>query len=104
MVNNSLDFKNEIKYYFVAEIKERELISNRLSKYIASFNYFDKSLIVLSVTTGSVSIASFATVIGAPAGMASARFSIAFSISIGTVKTLLKKHEKRRKSTIKLLC
>ena len=104
MVNNSLGFKNEIKDYFVAEIKERELLSNRLSKYIASFNYFDKSLIVLSVTTGSVSIASFATVIGVPAGMASARFSIAFSISIGTVKTLLKKQEKRRKSTIKLLC
>ena len=42
---------NEIKDYFVAEIKERELMSKRLSKYIASiasFDYFDKSLIVLS--------------------------------------------------------
>ena len=41
---------NEIKDYFVAEIKERELMSKRLSKYIASiasFDYFDKSLIVL---------------------------------------------------------
>ena len=36
---------NEIKDYFVAEIKERELISKWLSKYIASFDYFDKSLI-----------------------------------------------------------
>ena len=27
-------------------LKERELISKRLSKYIASFDYFDKSLIV----------------------------------------------------------
>ena len=34
---------NEIKDY--AEIKERELISRWLSKYIASFDYFDKSLI-----------------------------------------------------------
>ena len=33
---------NEIKYYFLAEIKERELMSKRLSKYIASFDYFDK--------------------------------------------------------------
>ena len=31
---------NEIKDYFVAEIKERELMSKRLSKYIASFDYF----------------------------------------------------------------
>ena len=60
---------NEIKDYFVTNIKERELMSKRLSKYIASFDYFDKSLIVLSVTTGNISIASFATVIGAPAGM-----------------------------------
>ena len=60
---------NIINNYFVAEIKERELMSKRLSKYIASFDYFDKSLIVLSVTTGSISIASFATVIGAPAGI-----------------------------------
>ena len=50
---------NEIKDYFVAEIKERELMSKRLSKYIASFDYFDNSLIVLSVTTGIISVASF---------------------------------------------
>ena len=76
-----LNNTNEIKDYFVAEIDERELTSKRLSKYIASFDYFDKSLIVLSVTTGSISIASFATVIGAPVGIVSASFSLAFSIS-----------------------
>ena len=63
---------NEIKDYFVAEIKDRKLMSKRASKYIASFDYFDKSLIVLSVTTGSILIASFATTIGAPAGIVSA--------------------------------
>ena len=57
---------NEINDYFIAEIKERELMSRRFSKYIASFDYFHKSLIVLSVVTGSISIASFATAIGAP--------------------------------------
>ena len=44
-------------------------MSKNLSKYIVSFEYFDKSLIVLSVATGSISIASFATVIGAPGGI-----------------------------------
>ena len=72
---------NEIKDYFIAEIKERELMSKRLTKYIASFDYFDKSLIILSVATGSISMASFATVIGAPVGMMSASFSLAFSIT-----------------------
>ena len=55
-------------------------MSKRLSKYIASFNNFDKSLIVLFVTTDSISIPSFATIIGAPVGIVSASFSFAFSI------------------------
>ena len=37
---------NEAKNSFIAEIKERELMSKRLIKHIASFDYFDKSLIV----------------------------------------------------------
>ena len=36
---------NEIKDHFVAEIKEIELMSKRLSKYIAFCDYFDKSLL-----------------------------------------------------------
>ena len=68
-ISNEQQFRlnkiNEIKDYFIAEIKERELMSKRLSKYIASFDYFDKaSLIVLSVPVGSISVASFATVTG----------------------------------------
>ena len=38
---------NEIKYYFVAEIKKSELMSKRLSKYVASFDYFDNSFFFL---------------------------------------------------------
>ena len=51
-------------------------MSKRLSKYIASFDYFYKSLIALSVATGSISIVSFATVIGAPVRMMSASCSL----------------------------
>ena len=61
-------------------------MSKRLSKYIASFDYFDKSLIVLSATSASISIASFPTVIGAPVGIESASFSLVFSISTRIVK------------------
>ena len=97
-LNHQQQFKlnkaNEIRDYFVAEIKDRELRSERLSKCIAFFDYFDKSLIVLSVTTGTISIASFATVSGAPVGMASASISLAFSISTGIVKRLLKNNKK----------
>ena len=94
---------NEIKDYFVAEIKERELMSKRLSKYIASIDYFDKPLIVLSTTTGSISTASFATVIGAPVGIVSASFSLAFSISTGTIKKLLKATRNKKKKHNKVV-
>ena len=94
---------NEIKDYFVAEIKERELMSKRLSKYIASFDYFDKSLIVLSVTTGSISVASFATLIGAPVGMVNTNFSLVFSISTGIIKKLLKTTRYKKKKHNKII-
>ena len=90
---------NEIKDYFIAKIKERELMNKRLSKYIASFDYFNKLLIVLSITTDSIFIASFATVIGAPVGMEACVAVLQFQ--------LLRNCEKAtriKKKIIKLLC
>ena len=94
---------NEIKDYFVAEIKKRELISKTFSKYIASFDFFDKSLIVLSITTDRISIASFSTAIEVPVGIASAVFSLAFSISAGIVKKLLKTTRNKKKKYNKIV-
>ena len=72
---------NEIKDYLVAEIRERELMSKKLSNYIAFFYHFDNSLIVLSIIAGSVSIVSFATIIRPPAETVIANFNLPFSIS-----------------------
>ena len=49
---------NEVRDYFIAEIRERESMSKKLTKYIVCF-YFDTSLIVLSATSGSISFYSF---------------------------------------------
>ena len=68
-----------------------------LNNYIPSFEYFDKSLIFLSVVTGSISIASFATAIGAPIGIMSASCSLAFSITAGFVKKFLKTIRNKKK-------
>ena len=62
-------------------------MSKNLSKYITSFEYFDKSLVVLSVA--SISIASFTTVIGEPVGIMSASCSLAFSVTTWFVRRFL---------------
>ena len=94
---------NEIKDYFIAEIKERKLRSKRRSKYIASFDYFDKYLIVLSATSGSIFITSFATVSGTSGGIASASLSLTFSLSTGLVKKLLKTTRNKKKKHNKIV-
>ena len=80
---------------------KKENKCERLSKSIASFDYFDKSLIVIFIITGSNSIALCATIIGATVGIVSTSFSLAFFIFTGIIKKLLKT---RRKNIIKLLC
>ena len=72
-------------------------------KIYSSFEYFDKSLIVLSVTTGSVSIAWYTNVIRALVGIISASFSLAFSISTGIIKKLLKTTRNKKKKHNKIV-
>ena len=96
---------NQIKDYFLAEIRERELISINLSKYLASLDHFDKSLNFLSILWGSISIASFATIIGVPARVVGASCGFAFAITSGFIKKLLKtiRNKKKKRNKIVLL-
>ena len=95
---------SEIEDYFITKIKERELMSKKLSKYVSFFlYYFGKSLIILSVTSGSISIASFATVIGITVGITSASLSLAFSLCTGLVRKLLKATRNKKKKHNKIV-
>ena len=96
-----LDEINNIKEYFNTEIKERKDIIKKISKYIVAFDYADKLFITLSASFGTLSIASYATVVGIPAGITGASLTLIFTITTGVVKTLLnitrKKKEKHNK-------
>ena len=65
----------------------------------------DKLLTVLSVANGSISITFFATAIGAPVGIISASYSLAFSITTGFIKKCLKtiKNKKKKHNKIVIL-
>ena len=86
---------SEVKEYFIAETRERELTRKRLSKYISSFEYFDQSFIALSGTSCSISIALFVTAITVT--IASSSFSFAVSITTGIVKKLLETTQSKKK-------
>ena len=106
-ISNEQQFRlnkiNEIKKKILTEIRERERINKNISKYIASLDYFDKSLNVLSILSGSISIASFATVIGAPAGIIGASCGFTFSITSGFVKKFLKTIRNKKKKHNKIV-
>ena len=88
---------NEIKDYFHSEIRERKTMSKMHSKYIAAFDYIDKTSIVLSATSGGISIIYFTCVIGVPIRIASASFSLAFSLAKGIIKKVLKIAKTKKK-------
>ena len=77
---------SKIENYFNLEINQRKLCSKKLSKYVTAFDYIDKILIVLSATTEGVCIVSHGTIVGAPVGIASAGFTIVFSLVIEIIK------------------
>ena len=55
------------------------------------------------IISGSISIASFATVIGTSVGIASGRLSLTFSLSAGLVKKLLKTTRNKKKKHNKIV-
>ena len=90
-----------IENYFHEEINQRNLCSKKLSKYVTAFDYIDKILIVLSATISGVCIISFESVVRASVGIASASFTLIFSLATEIIKKLLsitrnkkKKHNK----------
>ena len=94
--NFHLDEMIKIENYFHEEINQRKSCSKKLSKYVAAFDYIDKILIVLSATTGGVSICSFTRIVDAPVGIANASFTLIFSLTTGITKKLLSTTRKKK--------
>ena len=69
----------------------------KVNKYIVSFDYLDKTFITLSASFGTLSIDSYASVVGTPAGIASSSLTLIFTIGTGISKSLLKVTKKRKK-------
>ena len=98
-----LDAINKIRDYFNNEINERKDIIKKLNKYLVSFDYLDKIIITLSASFGTLSIASYASVVITPAGIADSSLTLVFTIGTGISKSLLKVTKKRKKKHNKII-
>ena len=96
-----LDEINKIRDYFNNETKERKDITKKLNKYLVSSDYLDKIFIALSASFGTLSIASYTSVVGTPAGIAGSSLTLIFKIGTGISKPLLNVTKKRKKEHIK---
>ena len=94
---------NKIRDYFSNEIKERKDIIKKLNKYLVSFDYLNKIFITLLASFGTLSIASYASVVGIPAGITGASLTLVFTIGIGISKSLLKLTKKRKNKHNKII-
>ena len=81
-----------IENYFYQEINQRKSCSKKLNKYV-----------VLGATSSRVSIISFTSITGAPVGIASASFTLIFSLTTGIVKKLLNITRNKKKKHDKIL-
>ena len=97
------------------KLTKKKSCSEKLSKYVAAFDYIDKILIVLSATSGGACIISLVSVVAAPTRIAGASFTLIFSLATGyrnnkeiirNNKEIIeyKKKQKKKKNMIKFLC
>ena len=84
-------------------IIKKKLYSKKLSKYVTIFDYMDKILIALSAASSGVSIISFISIIGVPAGIASVSLTLIFSVTAGIIKKLLNTTIKKKKKHDQIL-
>ena len=93
---------NKIENYFNSETTQRKSCIKKLSKFVTTFDYIDKVLIILSATSGGVSIISLTSAAGAPVGIAVASFALIFSLTTGITKKLLSITRNKKKKYYKI--
>ena len=98
-----IDEINKTRDYFNNEIKERKDIIKKLTKQLVGFDYLEKIFIILSASFGTLSIPSYASVVGTPAGIVGSSLTLIFTIGTGISKSLLKVTKKRKKKHNKII-
>ena len=98
-----LDETSKIENYFDEEVNQRKSCSKKLNKYVAAFDYIDKVLINCFRCNKWWGIYHFIyECCGAPVGIASASFTLKFSLKTGIIKKLLSTTRNKKKNHDKI--
>ena len=92
-----------IEKFFHQEANQRKSCSKKLNKYVTTFDYIDKVLIVLSAASSEVSIISFTSIAIAPVGIANASLTLFLSPTTEIVKKLLNIARNKKKNHNKII-
>ena len=89
---------DKIKDYLDQEIKDQQLLTSKLGKYLTGFDYADKTLTVFLTVFSGTNI--FAHVKGQKQllGLITSVFSLLFCLSSGVLKNCNKKQKQERKN------
>ena len=99
--NVSLDSRKKIdetENYLLEEIKHYDLMSEKHEKVCRSLNYFENFLVFVPDVSGCVSISTFVSLVGAPAGIASSSVGLKIckiAAGIKAYKPFIKKKRKK---------
>ena len=89
---------NEIRNYFLEQIKQNQLMNKRHKKICRILNHNKHTLILVSTITGCISISTFASLIGIPIGIMSSAIKLricAMTPGIKKYKSIIKKKKKK---------
>ena len=98
-INQELRLKNidETRNYFLEEIEQNELMSEKYKKLSKTLIYIKHFLILDSAITGCISISAFASLLGIPVGITNFAIGLkVYAITAGIkYKSVIKKKKKR---------
>ena len=88
---------DERRNYFVEEIEQNQLMSNKHRKVCTTLNYIEHFILAAAIT-GCVSISAFASLLGIPIGITTSAIGLklcAIAAVIKRYKSIIKKKKKR---------
>ena len=92
-----------MKIIFIKRLIKENHAVKKLVKYVTTFDYIDKILIVLNPTSSGVPITLFTSIVRAPDGIASLSLTLLFSLTTGVVRKLLNITRNKNKELDKIL-